>query len=116
MILQKEITLDEAILDGFETYSNGCNFKLLSKQDGSRWLEYGCYCLVNLLTGKQRLLRDFLENVSTEEKLMRTLDKVNYPRRRIDHLVRPETIAELLKRKPCQCCGGFLWEPPSNKK
>ena len=112
MIIQKEITLDDAMLDGFKTYRNGCNFKLISKQDGSLWLDYGCYCLVNLLTGNERLLRDFLENQEPKEKLSNILANDKHTRRRIDGLIKPETINELLKREPCQVCGGFMFEIP----
>jgi hypothetical protein len=99
VILQKEITLDTAMINGFKTYRNGCNFILRKKQDGTYWLEYGCYCLINLLTGEARLLRNFLKETKIEE-----------PSRRIDNLVEPETINILLSREPCQCCGGFLFE------
>ena len=102
MILQKQVTLDEAMLDGFKTFRNGCNFKIVFKQDGSHWLECGCYCLVNLLNGNERLLLNFLE--------MPMQDGKEYPQRRIDGLVKQETIKELLKREPCKRCGGFQFQ------
>jgi hypothetical protein len=109
MILQHEVTLDKAMLEGFKTFPNGCNFRLRIMKDGSKWIEYGCYCLVNLLTGNQRLLREFLENVPPIEHLTNILHG-NYNRRRVDNLVSPEIISELLIRKPCFCCGGFIFE------
>ena len=110
MILQEQVTLDEAMIDGFKTYRNGCNFKLVTKSDGSHHLEYGCYCLVNLLTGNAKLLQVFLLSVEPIEKLRNLTDGISHPRRRIDGLVSPKTISELMKYEPCSCCGGFIFE------
>jgi hypothetical protein len=96
-VLQPQVTMSEALLDGMRTYRNGCNFKLIIKSDRSAWLDYGCYCLVNLATGAERLLVDWLGRGN----------KYAGPKR-LD--VKPETIQELLRRKPCQCCGGSLHE------
>ena len=83
MILQQEVTLDEAMVDGFKTYLNGCNFKLRTKQDGSRWLEYGCYCLVNLLTGKEKLLSAFRSAAALSKHWAQSLCPVSSVSRRI---------------------------------
>lgn len=91
--LQKSITLDDALLAGVETFRNGCNFRLLGKSDGSYWLEMGCYLLVNLAQGEERLLMSWLGGRNATEP------------KQLDGLVKPETIMELLKRDPCQCCG-----------
>jgi hypothetical protein len=95
-VLQKQITLDDALLAGVRTYRNGCNFRLITKADGSRWLEYGCYCLINLEYGPSALLISWLGRDSVRAK-------------RLDG-VHPETIVELLKRAPCECCGAPWFE------
>ena len=110
VVLQEEVTLDEALLLGFKTYRNGCNFSLSFKKDGSCWLQYGCYCLVNLLTGNEKLLKNFLETSLPAENFINIINHIDQPCRRIDRIVNPETIFELLKREPCKCCGGFLFE------
>lgn len=93
------VTIDQALIDGVQTYRNGCNFRLIGKRDGSYWLGYGCYCLVNLATGPERLLIDWLGGPDAET-------------RRLDD-VKPETIHHLLKQPPCIRCGGARFEVSS---
>ena len=101
IVLQERVTLDEAMLRGFRTYRNGCNFRLRVYDCGSRVeLEYGCYCLVNLETGPGELLVALLGKDCKEPLPIKP---------------RPETVAELLKRKPCSKCGGFRFAALSGK-
>jgi hypothetical protein len=96
-VLQPQVTMDDALLRGMQTYRNGCNFRLICKADGSHWLDYGCYCLPNLATGNELML-------------------VNWLGRRGDYAgpkkldVAPETIREILSRSPCGLCGGTIHE------
>ena len=97
--LQPRVTLDEAMLAAFETFRNGCNFRLRRMADGSNWLEYGCYGVhVNLSQGSERLLMQW---VGVGDK---------YQPRQIDGLVKPETIVALMKREPCRECGGMQFQ------
>ena|SRR5271157_2541470 len=105
MILQKEVILDQACLDGIKTFPNGCNFRLVSWAD-NLFLEYGC-CGVhrNLVQGAERLLMNYLEDRSNPFQKMadimfRRRDKL----RLLD--ISPETKIALLDRRPCAQCGG----------
>lgn len=101
-VLQEKVTLNEALLS-ISTYRNGCDFRL--KLDGDKtYLEYGCYCLVNLLTDKRRLLHEYL----------REHGKGDIPSVLIN--IAPEVRAELLKRKPCEVCDGFLFKKQKKVK
>jgi len=97
-ILQKEETLDSCLLGAFETFLNGCNFRLLIKRDGTPYLTYGCYGVhTNLVQGKQRLLMNWLEeNKDDDGKARLNADK--------------KTILELMSRRPCNRCGGTRHE------
>jgi hypothetical protein len=95
-ILQREETLDSCLLDGMETFPNGCNFRLVRKSGGATYLEYGCYGVhVNLVQGRQRLLMGWLEQ------------NKDCDGRALLSNVKPETIRELRKRAPCDVCGGM---------
>ena len=113
VILQRQVTLDEAILGGFKTYNNGCNFKLVSRKDGF-YLQLGCYSLINLMQGNESLLLTYLaesdENYMKYGKWSFELNRDAPPVERKLDGVSPDTIRQLLERKPCRCCGGFLFE------
>ena len=97
-VLQREETLDSCLLGAMETFRNGCNFRLLCKQDGSTHLTYGCYGVhVNLVQGKERLLMNWLNSNMGKEGAARLQ-------------VEPKTIMELLSRRPCAVCGGARHE------
>jgi hypothetical protein len=91
-VLQRQVTMDEALLSGVQTYRNGCNFRLIVKADGSYWLEHGCYGLPHLAQGAERLLFNWLGD--GPRKLEAS----------------PKTLHELLRREPCRWCGGTLHE------
>ena len=97
--LQPRITLDDALLQGMETYHNGCSFSLLVKSDGTYWLTFGCYLLVNLAQGHKRLLMNWLGGADAKD-----------PEKQLDGYCRPETLIELLKRPQCKCCGGYVFQ------
>ena len=93
-ILQKEVLLDECLLESVRTFRNGCNFRLVKKHK-KYFLEYGCYGVhTNLAQGKERLLIRWLE-ANKDGDLRAELTNAD-----------PYTILELLKRKPCEICGG----------
>jgi hypothetical protein len=94
------MTLDEMLLDGIETFTNGCNFTL--RFEGPRtFLEYGCYGVhLNLAQGAERELMQWLDGSGPRGR--------GKERELVG--VHPETVAKLKMRKPCQCCGGFLFK------
>lgn len=99
-IIQKEITLDDAVLDAFETFNNGCNFKLVidnSEATKKIYLSYGCYGVhTNLAQGNERRVMNWLESHMDENTGLAELP------------IHPETLHKLLIRKPCKECGGFI--------
>lgn len=108
--LQSRVTLDEALLRGYETFRNGCYFKLIRKADGRTRIASGCDLRPNLLTDDPKLIWNFIRSKTPLEKMGDQLNQEIWYSRRIDHLVKPETIHELLKREPCTRCGGALFE------
>lgn len=104
IVLQRQITLDEAVLEGIRTFRNGCNFRVLFEGDRA-WLEYGCYGVHrNLTQGTERLLMQWLDAETPEQKFIRLAEgRPKNPRKLLD--VSQETFMELKKRKPCECCG-----------
>lgn len=90
--------LDTALKD-FATFPNGCNFRLLSRNGGEyHELDYGCYGVhVNLCRKGERYMMNMLGRRGENGPVR--LNNVN-----------PEVIVELLARKPCEQCGGFLFE------
>jgi len=97
IVLQERRTLDEVILSSVKTFYNGCNFRLVSKADGTYYLQEGCYLLVNLLTGDEKLLWKWLQDIPGGKLL--------------SGKVKPETICYLLRMEPCKECGGVRLEP-----
>jgi len=95
------VTLDDAVLGGIKTFRNGCNFRIKFDRHDA-YLEYGCYGIhVNLMQGMERLLHDWYvvdlpEGYDFAPKFCR-LPKL-LP-------ISEETKIEIMKRKPCECCG-----------
>ena len=97
IILQEQVTLDQALISGMETFRNGCNFRLRIDAEGEPWLEYGCYGVhLNLSQGTERLLMLFV-GVGND-----------YRPKKLD--IHPTTLNILLKRKPCDVCGGIRFK------
>lgn len=94
---QSAITLDEAVLEVLETFYNGCNYRILFKENGDAYLEFGCYGVhINLIQGIKRLLLEwFCDGKCNIHKL--------YSPKLLPISV--ETKEELMKRKPCKRCG-----------
>ena len=84
---------DADILKAFQTFYNGCNFTL---RVGERIeVEFGCYGVhVNLAQGAKRRLMEWLVDNNGRAELR----------------VLPETLNELISRKPCNRCGGFMFK------
>jgi len=78
----------------FRTYPNGCNFRLRVEANQTTWIEFGCYCLINLAQGDAGQLVEALESA---------------PGGRIP-LPPGDARYTLLERKPCQRCGGPVFE------
>lgn len=94
IVLQKEITLDEALIKGIQTFYNGCNFRIWVDSMDQMWLEMGCYGVHTYLANTHvKLLLNWLG----------TQDKKFLP-------VFPRTRYEILKRKPCLGCGAPFFE------
>lgn len=96
-----EITLDDDVLKAFRTYGNGCNFKLDIRGSNVR-IDWGCYFLYRLAQGAEGRLLDWMESHGANE------GPVPLP-------IKPETLVELLKRKPCTRCGGFRFYKMDNQ-
>ena len=93
-ILQRKVSLDECLLEGVQTFKNGCNFRLIKKHE-KYFLEYGCYGVhVNLVQGKEYLLMRWLAANKGAEHIAALTN------------ADPHTIIELIKRKPCKICDG----------
>jgi hypothetical protein len=109
-ILQPQITLDEAVLGGVQTFPNGCNFRVLFDEHGQPWLEYGCHgVLVNLCTGKERLLYKWFQGILDEPAVkLKLMLKMMEPKVPLE--VSPETVLELKRREPCRRCGAPLFK------
>jgi len=94
IVLQKRRTLDQVIKSGVKTYRNGCNYRLVKEIDDNYYLEYGCDgVFINLVTGDEKLLYKWYI-------------KINRNLRKLSGIVHPDTIAYLLRQKPCKVCGG----------
>ncbi|WP_331300334.1 hypothetical protein [Methylobacterium oryzae] len=95
-ILQKQISLSDALINGVSTFENGCNYTLLFEKDGAVMLSLGCYGVhVNLAQNGERLLLNWL---SGQEKKQIPMPECQ------------DAVAELKSRKPCKVCGGFLFK------
>lgn len=91
----KVIIEDEDYIKAITPFYNGCKFIPIFKQDGSVWLDCGCYLLVNLVTGaKKYLYEKWLENNKQPFKIE----------------VSPETKLKMMAEKPCKHCGGAKFE------
>jgi len=95
VILQPQITLNEAVISGFSTYKNGCNFALEADADGKVYLRVGCYLLTNLMTKNEHLIYSWLGGSN---------------RRLISGVVHPNTIRALFLMPNCKVCGGFTMQ------
>lgn len=95
VILQQEKTLDDVLLSAMNTFYNGCNFRLVKREDGCFYLQYGCYGVhTNMTSGDEKLLHVYLSDTPNNE-------------RKLTHTTKPETIIDLMQRKPCKRCGGI---------
>ena len=106
LILQEKRTLDQVLLSAFKTFNNGCNFTLIQESNGDYYIEPGCYLLPNLSTGDENLLINWLSD--TQGQIF--FDVKEIKKKKITGFVKEETIRELLKREPCERCGGFQFE------
>ena len=99
IVLQEKITLDDAVLSA-STFPNGCDWAFyFDSATGDVRMGYGCYgVLINLLTGKRKLLyKYFIENADETPTDLND-HKVLLP-------ISEETKAELKTREPCKICG-----------
>lgn len=99
----KIILESEDFLKAFTPFFNGCDFKMIMKQNGDVFCDIGCYLLINLLNGAEKyLFEKYKENGDKPFK-------INIP---------VEVRVEILKQPPCRHCGGTLFQakpdPPSN--
>ena len=95
MILQVRRTLDDVLQTGVRTFRKGCNYRLVKELNDKYYLEYGCYgVLINLVNGDERLLYKWFSEEGNEGL------------RLLSGKVHPNTIAYLLRQRPCEVCGG----------
>lgn len=100
IILQEQVTLDQALTDTIRTYRNGCNWRLVKELDDNYYLEYGCDgVLINLIHGSAKMLYKWFiaESKYTHMK-------------KLTGVVLPETIHYLLGEPPCEVCGGVKFK------
>jgi hypothetical protein len=101
IVLQEKRTLDDVALSAFETFRNGCNYRLVVT-NGVPEIEYGCYGVhVNLETGDHRLMLAWFRSQGEE--------RCHFP-------ISKPVLAELMKREPCKVCGGFLFSATKEPK
>ena len=105
MILQEQVTLDEAVLQGSGTFKSGCDFAFYFDSDGVA-MEYGCYGIhVSLITGHRRLLHLWYTGQFDAWRKFWVMAKPEDHHERVHLPVAPETIMALKMRKPCEQCG-----------
>jgi hypothetical protein len=103
MILQREITLDEAIqsanIHGTTNKYYTCNWAFYIQPDGTVLMGYGCDGVyVNLVTGLHRLIyHHFIDSIDFYNKL-NTDAKI-----KLD--ISEETKQHIMSMKPCPNCG-----------
>lgn len=96
IIVQQEVTLDEAVLEGSSTFRNGCDYAFCWDKDDNWFIKYGCYGVhINLVTGHRKLLYQWFRQFTKGD-----VDDGWYPLP-----IHPETKLELKKRRPCEHCG-----------
>jgi len=96
-VVVPELILDDAILEGWSVYRNGCSFSL-EVRDRRYFLKLGCYVLVNLIRGAEKILFNYIESNSGEVELIPNEN------------VKKETILALLsKTDNCTHCGGVVF-------
>ncbi len=86
----KVIIEDKDWIEATKPAPNGCQYRLLFKNDGSVWMGIGCYHLVHLQTGFREYIRSKLKDGEIKIKCT------------------PEFFCELLKLPNCPRCGAPL--------
>lgn len=117
MILQPQITLDEAVLNanihlkGTVNEYFACNWEFYIQSDGSVEMGYGCRGIyINLTTGVHKLLLNyFIDEIEKLGGFDKTTTfgygKSYYTSKRIKLDVSSETKLHLMHIKPCPKCG-----------
>jgi hypothetical protein len=86
---------EEEYIKAFTPFYNGCSHKLIFKNNGDVLVDIGCYNLDQLATGVKAHLNELY-------------DDNNCKPFKID--VTPECKVKLIQIKPCEHCGGTLFE------
>ena len=95
IVLQERRTLDQELLSSFETFKNGCNWRLFvdnTTGENEYYLEHGCY-------GPN-------PDIRRDKLLCEWFDGFNKERVKLSGLIQHDTIKQLLKMYPCKECGG----------
>ena len=74
-------------------FPNGCAFKAIFDGDDT-YLTYGCYCLINLLTGAEEQFKNLLEQTSSNNTI-----KLN---------ISADIRSAMEDVPPCKHCGGSI--------
>ncbi len=112
-VLQKQITLDDALLESLPMRPNdyrGCRFRLKAYA-GELYLEYGCDGIyVNLIQGAPRLLMHYLDDKTNPfQNMADIMYRKGAPCRRLD--ISPETKVKLWANVHCNRCAGLHFYP-----
>lgn len=96
---QKEITLDECLLEGIEHHKGGCTY-IIKINGNDFFLTLGCSGIYpNLVQGKKRILWEWYSEDIIDDYRYRS----EYPDKFLP--IEEETKAKILEMKPCMKCG-----------
>ena len=91
----------EDVIELSEPFFNGCDFRLIFRPEGTT-ITFGCYLLINLMSGKVRIMHDLIEKEGKDFGL----GYKELPLRDIMSVEESEYAkVEILKREPCGTCG-----------
>lgn len=91
----KIIIEDHDYINLITPFRNGCNYRMIvENQTGDFYLDYGCFPI--FISGELELYFHKLLQQNKEQPI-----KLN---------ISEELKSELLKMKPCECCGGLRFK------
>lgn len=102
------LTLDQAILDAWSIYYNGCalSLKVIGSPPTQRYfLGLGCYAFENPISGTEKLVRKYLDENGGEAELLQG-----------ENILKETILTLLAKTDNCRHCGGVVFVSEFNKK
>ena len=98
MIIEVE---QQDYVNAIQPFLNGCSFRALFEADGRVLLEPGCYLLIRLVRGFEKILYErWLENKSLPVEIH----------------VTPTTLLDMKLIRPCTHCGGAMHAEPIKRR